>query len=555
MTMPVKHTVLYIDRPENLRQSFPEKIKKDYKIFSADSYNAGLEILQRETIHILIAEQNLPEETGIRFLRSLGEEFSAVMKILTGRIDNKATILQALNSGVVFRFLVKPWQKTDLQKILDEAVVTFRENEKIRELLFSLDHKYHEMNFLHEISQKISEKKPLATLLYEIMESSKMVMNAEASSLLLYNPDEKKLQFQVATGEKGKMVSKFNVDLGVGIAGWVAKHKKPLLIKDCYNDPRFSPEYDKRTKFKTKSMICVPLVRKKQLLGVMQVINKKDGNIFNESDLTIFETLAGQCAISIENAKLIEIQVETEALERELETAREIQEKLLPSSLPEYEDIRIAAKLIPAKMVGGDYFNIFKINDKESLFFIADVSGKGIPAALIVSTIYSCLVTYLKMNERNFDLLTMVSSMNKVLLDATTIDKYATCWFGLYNHETNKLVSVNAGHNPPYIFNLNSDAPQSLHKGGIFLGFIDGSYKKEEVQMQPGNVLVFFTDGVTEAWNKKEEEYEEFRLIEVINKHKFSDADKILAEIEKDVQKHVGKADQSDDITCVVVKW
>lgn len=128
--MPVKHTILYIDRPENLHQSFPEKIKKDYKIFSADSYNAGREILQSETIHILIAEQNLPEETGLRFLRSLGEEFSAIMKILTGQIDNKATILQALNSGVVFRFLAKPWQKTDLQKILDEAVVTFRENEK-----------------------------------------------------------------------------------------------------------------------------------------------------------------------------------------------------------------------------------------------------------------------------------------------------------------------------------------------------------------------------------------------------------------------------------------
>jgi sigma-B regulation protein RsbU (phosphoserine phosphatase) len=358
----------------------------------------------------------------------------------------------------------------------------------------------------------------------------------------------------VATGDKGKVMKKFSVDLGVGIAGWVAKNKKPLLVEDCYKDPRFSPDYDKKSKFKTRDMICVPLIRKRQLLGVMQVINKKGDGGFRERDLKIFETLASQCAIAIENHNLVEKQVETEALERELDTAREIQQKLLPASLPEYEDIQIAARLIPAKQVGGDYYNIQRINDRQSLFFVADVTGKGIPAALIVSTIYSCMNSYLKLSQDKFDLMNLVTAMNRVLIESTTSTRFATCWFGLYDHDSKRLVSINAGHNPPYIFRENNTKPIELHKGGLFLGGLDVPYEMEEMHLRQNDVLVFFTDGVTEAWNEKEDEYEEYRLIQCVFRNIKESAQTVLAEIEKDVNNHVGKAQQSDDFTCAVVK-
>ena len=410
------------------------------------------------------------------------------------------------------------------------------------------------MNFLHTISQKISERKSLAKLLNEIMESSKLIMDAEASSLLLYDPKDKKLHFQVAIGEKGRLIKKFSVDLGVGIAGWVAQHKKSVLIEDCYNDYRFCSDYDKKSNFKTKSMICVPLIRKNNLLGVIEVINKKEDGVFDESDLTIFETLASQCAIAIENAQLIEKQIENEALERELETARTIQQKLLPAELPRFEDIQVAAKLIPAKQVGGDYYNILKINDNESLFLVADVAGKGIPAALIVSTIYSCLQTYLNLDHGTFDLMMFVKGLNKVLLQSTTPDKFVSSWLGLYDHEKRKLKSINAGHNPTFIFKKDENVPQKLEIGGSFLGIIDQAYETEEIQIEPGNVFVFYSDGVTEAWNEKEQEYEEQRLINVVNKQILKSATGILTDIEKDVKNHVGKAQQSDDFTCAVVK-
>ncbi len=410
------------------------------------------------------------------------------------------------------------------------------------------------MDLLHTVSQKISEKKPLPELLDEIMESSKLVLDAAASSLLLYSKEDGKLHFQVVRGESGEALMEHTVDVGTGIAGWVAQNRKALLIPDCYQDKRFSPDYDKKSAFKTRCMICVPLLRKGQLLGVMQVINKKDNGVFDDFDLKIFETLAGQCAIAIENARLIDSQIESEALERELERAREIQQALLPSRLPEYSDLSLAARLIPARQVGGDYYNVIRINQEQSLFVVADVSGKGVPAALIVSTIYSCLQTYLSLNRSTFDLVQLVNSLNRILIDSTTPEKFATCWFGLYHHQHRTLTSINAGHNPPYVFRQGLAEPIELKAGGLMLGAVDFTFEQEHLELQPGDVLLYFTDGVTEAWNMAEEEYEEERLIKIAGDNLASHCHTILAAITEDVRGHVGRAEQSDDFTCVVVK-
>ena len=552
--MEIVWNLLYVDDDTQSINTFVNLFKEYYTLFSAATVNECMEILKKNDIHLIMIDQKIPENSGIEFIETISTEYPGTIILLTGLSDNVDVLIGAINSGDITRFITKPWDKNALKKTIEDSLIMYVKRQADELLVKDLQNIIEEMKFLYKITQKLSEKKSLPRLLHEIMESSKLLMNAEASSLLLYDPDDKKLYFQVATGEKGKLVKKFSMDLGVGIAGWVAKNKKPLLIEDCYKDSRFNPEYDKKSRFRTKSMICVPLIRKNKLLGVIEVINKRKGGKFDERDLTIFETLASQCAIAIENNRLIERQIEAEALERELETAREIQQKLLPSSLPEYEDIQIAAQLIPAKQVGGDYYNILKIDENQSLFFIADVTGKGIPAALIVSTIYSCLTSYLKLNRDQFDLMTLVIGMNKVLLESTTSTKFATSWFGLYSHDTKKLISVNAGHNPPYIFRHGNKDPLSLCTGGLFLGGLDGPYQSEEIQLKREDVLVFFTDGVTEAWNTKEVDYGEDRLIHVIFEQVKQSAENILSEIENDVKKHVGKAQQSDDFTCAIVK-
>lgn len=420
------------------------------------------------------------------------------------------------------------------------------------QLLSDLQYILTEMDFLHEVSRRILTIKTLPELLTDIMESSKLLMRAEASSLLLYDYSDNKLHFQVARGEKGRLVKQYSVDIGSSIAGWVAEHRKPQVIADCYEDPRFNQAFDQKTNFKTKLMICVPMTRDDHLIGVLQVINKENGEAFIDRDMKIFETLASQCAVAIENAHLIEVQVASEALALELKTARDIQQRLLPSTLPEYDDIEIAAKLIPARQVGGDYYTVLKSDNDQTLLMTADVTGKGIPAAMIVSTVYSSLHSFLP--RESVDLKYVVNGMNKILLDSTTNDKFVTCWLGLYDHRTRRLMSINAGHNSPLIFRKEGDGPISLYTGGMFLGCFEVAYDIESIEMLPDDVLVFYTDGVTEALNHSNEQYEEFRLIDIVSRSKAGSANEILACIERDVEQHVDGAPQSDDFTCCVMK-
>ncbi|HMS65470.1 MAG TPA: SpoIIE family protein phosphatase [Ignavibacteria bacterium] len=410
-----------------------------------------------------------------------------------------------------------------------------------------------EMNYVNKISRSISENKPLNVLLNEIMESCKIVMNAEASSLMIYEEKENKLVFRVATGGKGDIVKLISIDLGEGIAGWVALHKEPLLIEDCYKDPRFNPEFDKKSNFKTKCMICVPMIHREKLVGVIQVINKKDDQTFSERDLNIFNILASQCAISIENAKLVHVQIQQEALNRELIIARDIQQNLLPSSIPKIKNIEISATLIPAKQVGGDYYNFYKLNENETLFLICDVSGKSISAALIVSTIYSSIVTYFELNKNSFDLKDFVKCLNRVLIESTTSEKFATCWFGIINSESKKIQSINAGHNTTYVFKKDKTLIE-LKTGGLFLGCIDMEFESEEVQMESGDVLFYYTDGVPEAMNLDLEQYTDERLIKTVQENIDSDSEGIMKAVFNDVKSFVKDADQSDDITIGAVK-
>jgi len=410
------------------------------------------------------------------------------------------------------------------------------------------------LQFLHSISQDISAMKPLPLLLGEIMESSKILMQAEASSLLLYDETTDKLNFQIATGEQGKLVKQFSIEMGKGIAGWVGQNVESLLIHDCYADSRFNPDYDKKSNFITKSMICVPLTRKGKLLGVMQVINKSDGSCFEKEDLALFETLAAQCAIAIENQQLTKKQIKAEALELELKTAREIQQHLLPDKLPDYNDLDIAAMIIPAREIGGDYYDVIKITEHISLFLIADVSGKGVPAALIVSIIVTCLKSSLHYRKNQFELQELVSTMNQVLIESTTSTKFVTAWFGIYNHLEKSLTSLNAGHNPPFLLRAGSNEFINLEKGGIFLGAMDLPFTSETITLEKDDLIVYFSDGVTEAWNVAEEDYGETRLEKTILKARNKPAAEILKIIYKDVKDYTGTAEQNDDITCGILK-
>ncbi len=427
------------------------------------------------------------------------------------------------------------------------------EKHDTQDIVNQLERTIRDLNYLHQISQKISAIHEIDVLLKEIMESCKEITNAEASSLLIYDEKENILYFEVALGEKGGDVKKIICKMGEGIAGWVAQNRKALLVPDCYADERFNPDYDRQTGFKTRNMICVPMIRDDKLIGIIQVINKKDSGGFTQSDLNLFQILAAQCAISIENAKLTEMQVRQKALERELEMARAIQENLLPEKLPIVAGADVAFSLKSAKEVGGDYYNVYKIDEENYLFFVCDVSGKSISAALIVSTVCSCFLTMLRDNSSKSDLCQIASTLNKVLIESTTDEKFATAWFGLYNTKTGMLNSINAGHNSTFVFR-NGALHTELKKGGMFLGIFESPYEFECIELVKGDAVVCFTDGISEALSKSGEFYGEEKLVRVVERLHDEKSETILAQIFKDVSEFALDAEQSDDITCGVIK-
>lgn len=410
------------------------------------------------------------------------------------------------------------------------------------------------LHFFQDISQNILSKKPLHKLLDEIINTSKSLLHAEACSLLLYDKSDKLLHFHIVSGKKKKALTNKTVKPGEGLAGWTAKNKRVLKIDDCYKDQRFNREFDKRTGFKTRNMLCAPMIRKNELIGVIQVMNKKGRKHFTSQDVDLFTALCSECALAIENARLAEVEVKNEQINYELATARNIQQKLLPIKLPVFDDIDINVKLIPAKEVGGDYFNIIDIDDRRILFLVADVTGKSISAALIVSTIYSFMQTFLIINKENFNLKSLVESLNRFLVKSTTSDKFATAWFGLYDRQTKMLESINAGHNQTYIIKKNSSEIIELVQGGLFLGSIDLPYDVELFQLNLGDAVMFYTDGVTETMNTRGEEYGEERFKEFIISNCSGTCDNFIDNLLKNLKTFRGRAEQSDDITCGIIQ-
>jgi sigma-B regulation protein RsbU (phosphoserine phosphatase) len=410
------------------------------------------------------------------------------------------------------------------------------------------------MKFFQSISRDISSRRPLNQLLDEIISASKKLLNSEAASLLIYNKELNTLYFHTLAGNKSASLKSQTLKMGEGIGSWVAAKKDPLIINDCYNDLRFDKSFDLTTGFHTRNMICVPMINKEELIGVIQVINKKNNEVFSKEDLQLFEALACQCAVAIENARLIDIEIKAGQTKHEMETAWKIQQRFLPEMLPLVKDIEMSIKLKPAKEIGGDYFNVIKIDENNTLFFIADVSGKSVPAALIVSTLYSFLQFYFIIRKETIDAKNFVELFNKFLVTSTTPDKFVTAWFGFYNHSEKSLISISAGHNPTYFLKHNSDSFVKLSAGGLIMGSIDFPYDYETVKLDSGDTIIFYTDGVPEAMNINEEEFGEKRFEELLLSNRDLHPNDLSKVIFNEIKKYRGEAEQSDDITLGILR-
>ncbi len=404
-----------------------------------------------------------------------------------------------------------------------------------------------EISVLHEITRAFEDAKSLDNLLHYIVDHARSLMRTESASLMLHIPETNELEFKVVLGPKSEEVKPFRLAMGKGIAGWVAQNKEPILIPDAYQDERFDPSFDKRSGYRTKSILCVPLLHKGKTIGVMTVLNRLDDEPFNENDKNSIFSFASQAALAIENARLIQTEIEKERLDKELQVAAEIQRLLLPSEIPAFPQLQISASYLPCKEVSGDYFNIFKADENNLIVVVADVAGKGIPAAMMVSNMQAKLAAYL---EESRDLISIVTRLNSMIKNSME-DRFITFFIGIYNSLEEKLSYINAGHNPPILFN---NRIQELKTGGIFIGSLPWQYEKETIAVRKNDILIFYTDGLVEAMNDKKEDFGEKRVFEIIKKNKMKSAEEIQNEIKYAVKKHIQTSQLEDDFTLIVIK-
>jgi len=336
--------------------------------------------------------------------------------------------------------------------------------------------------------------------------------------------------------------------LGISLTGWMLKNQKPLLINDLSTDKRFSGISLETEKI--KSVLSVPLKVKNRMIGFISLFNKR-GEGFTLEDQRLLSIIAIQSAQTIENARLYEEERKLLVLEEDLKVAQHIQQALLPKENPSIEGMEIYGLSIPAKQVGGDSYDFIQIDDRHLGIAIADVSGKGAPAALLMANLQASLRGQALINHSVKDTVTKVNYMLARSMDK---GKFVTLFYGILNIKNKTFTYTNAGHNFPLLLDRDGNL-RTLEKGGIVLGMLDNfTYEEETVQLEPGNLLLLYTDGITEATNEMGEMFEEERLLKLFEDNQGISAQKLSQKIVDSVLSFRGTLPQSDDITLVVVK-
>ena len=299
-------------------------------------------------------------------------------------------------------------------------------------------------------------------------------------------------------------------------------------------------------------VLALPLRQQGETSGVLCLGPKMTGQHYQPGEIEFLYSLGSLALVSIQNVDFIEERIEKERLEKEMRLAREIQEGLLPSSTPALPGLDVATLAMPSREVGGDYFDLVELHDNRLLVIIADVTGKGVPAALLMSNIQACTHTMVPMD---LTLEEATGHMNRVIHQNTGYDKFITAFSGIYYAETRQFDYVNAGHEPPLVIRKNGDI-ETLEAGGLLLGVMVGlPYERGSIQLEPGDAVVMFTDGVTEAMGPEQEEYTDERLQACVKAHHHESASTIVARIQEDVEAFTGPVDVlSDDRTMIVLK-
>jgi serine phosphatase RsbU (regulator of sigma subunit) len=403
------------------------------------------------------------------------------------------------------------------------------------------------------LGQEIHLDRMLAIMVSEVTQA----MGAERTSLFLYDETRRELFTKVA---EGMQEAEIRVPLGVGIAGATAVSRESINIRNAYNDSRFDSTADKHSGFVTRSILSTPILStKNKLLGVVQVLNKVNLEAFDDEDEAFLTAICAHLALTLERAELVEVYVQSQKLQQSLQLAHDIQMGLVPQNFPAFPDkpeIDIYGTLKPALDVGGDLYDFFLLDDDHLCFVVGDVSDKGVHAALFMAMTRSAFkISAMAGNTHWIEAIFNV--VNRFLCENNQSQMFVTMMGGILDLRTGRIQLTDGGHEPPFVIRRNGKVESISKKSGVALAFInDYKFTADEIELEPGDAILLYTDGVNEAMNTQRELFKDSRIRACLESlPKEASAEFVVKNLMKKVSEFAGHAPQSDDITILALRY
>jgi sigma-B regulation protein RsbU (phosphoserine phosphatase) len=398
---------------------------------------------------------------------------------------------------------------------------------------------------LLELGTRISASLDTGKLLEQILDLVFQVVRYDAAGIYLVDKKTQWITRQTIRGYDPSRDEAVRLKVGSGLIGWVAKAGQGVIVADVRTDPRYMNARDE-----TRSEMVAPIRIGSEVIGAFNV-ESDEPDAYETEDMQLLTAFAAQAAVAIERTRLHEEVLEKRRLDEEVTIGQRIQRSFLPSRNPEVKNFDIAGANYSSERVGGDYYDFIRIAGEQLGIVVGDVSGKGIAAALIMAAFRASLIAEIR---NNYAMRTTMGKVNKLLWESIEADRFVTALFGVLDTEARRFTYVNAGHNPALLYRASSGQFETLDATGPLLGtFETATFKERVVELRPGDVLVMYTDGVTEAMTPAGELFGEERLRREIEKRREEPAAKIVRGIWEAVLAFEA-GEQEDDATLVVVR-
>ena len=397
-----------------------------------------------------------------------------------------------------------------------------------------------QMRALIKAGRELAGHRPLAELFQVIMDLSMEAVTAGRGVLMTLESGE--LQIQVARGEGFKISST--------VRDRVIKKKESLLVRDAMLDHALKAQMS-IVEQKVRSMIAVPLQTNDRVIGLIYVDSPSAIREFSREDLNLLTVMANVAAIRIEHARLAEVEEAERQMAKDMQQAALIQAGLLPSKAPAIQGLDIAGQTTPCRTVGGDYYDYLTFPDGRVGMLVGDVAGKGMPASLLMSSLQARVQVLF---EDADNLAHKIERLNKSTCQSCPDNRFITFFMTIADPATGELVYVNAGHNPPLVVRATGEV-DILKTGGMILGILPmAKYQEARATLRSGDVLVLFSDGVTEAADPRDQEFGEERLGQLVASLRDRSSSEIVEQVHKAVVAFSEGKPAADDITVVIAR-